>query len=197
MSLPNATSILTTLPNGMRAVVIRDDGAVASLAVRTSIHDVGSLSLGGLECDVRTAVWTLVADFDPQIRVGDVLNVDTVPAFVVNAMTTIGNLVSRAQVVLCEDTMTVGGVDVPCHRGMLTQDIETGLGGFLPDDMQGLFVPESILPSEIGDDGESHQIEIVVSTPITISGEQFNVEKVSRDAHHGLLCVTCRRRGDA
>ena len=69
----------------MRAVVTRDDGAVASLAVRTSIHDVGSLSLGGLECDVRTAVWTLVADFDPQIRVGDGQAVVVEPPFEVAA----------------------------------------------------------------------------------------------------------------
>jgi hypothetical protein len=63
--------------------------------------------------------------------------------------------------------------------------------------MQGLFIPESVLPKEVGDDGEAHRIEIVISTPVLISGEQFNVVKVSRDARHGVLCVTCRRRGDA
>jgi len=186
--MPNATSILSTLPNGMRAAVTRDDGAVASLAVRTSIHDAGQLSLGGIEGDVRTAVWTLVADFNPEIRVGDVLTVDTVPAIVANVMTTIGDLVSRAQVVLCEDTVTIDGIDLACSVGLLAQDVGSSLGGFLPEDMQGFFIPASLLPEGA---------EITQSTAVEIAGETLIVEKVSSSPNHAILCVTCRRRGAA
>ena len=187
MSLPNATSLLRTLPNGMRAVVSRDT-TVASLAVRTAIHDTGSLSLGGLECDLKTVVWTLDEEFDPAIRIGDVLLVDSVPAFVVNAMTTCGNLVNRAQVVLCIDSVIVGDITIACHLGLLAQDVASSLGGFLPEDMQGFFVPLSVIPEGV---------EIETGVPVTISGEQLIVEKVARDSRHGILCVTARRRGDA
>ncbi|MFA6063962.1 MAG: hypothetical protein WC736_15345 [Gallionella sp.] len=187
MSLPNATALLRTLPTGMRATVSRGS-EVASLAVRTAIQDSGTLSLSGLECDLKTVVWTLDEDFDPAIRIGDVLTVDDVPAFVVNAMTTCGNLVNRAQVVLCTDSVTVNDVAVPCHLGMLSQDVAASLGGFLPDDLQGFFAPLSTIPEGV---------EITVSTPVEISGEAFVVEKISRDSRHGILCVTCHRRGDA
>lgn len=196
MGLPNATSILSTLPGGLRATVSRGS-VVASLAVRTAINEAGQLSLGGLERMARNNIWTLVADFTPRVKVGDVLTVNGVPAFVVDAMTSCGNLVSRAQVVLCEDSVTTGELVIPCHLGLLGQDVEVSLGGFLPDDVQGFFVPESILPSTIGDDGEAHLVEIAVSTQVLISGETFNVEKVARDSRHDVLCVTCRRRGAA
>ena len=195
MGLPNATSLLSTLPGGLRATVSRG-GVVATLAVRTAIRDSGTLSLGGLECDVRTAVWVLTAEF-PQVRVGDAFTVDRKPAFTVNAMTTCGNLVSRAEVILCEDSVTVGETAVPCHLGMLAQDVEAGLGGFTPDDLQGFFVPVSAIPSVVGDDGVAAPVTIAVSTQVVISGETMNVVKVARDSKHNILCVTCSRRGDA
>ena len=189
MSLPNATSILGTVPNGLRVVVARmDDGVVATLAVRTALHETGGLSLGGLERLAKINVWTLAADFIPRVSVGDTLTVDTVPAFVVEAMLTCGALVNRAAVVLCEDSVTVGDIEIACQLGLLGQDMAASLGGFLPDDTQGFFVPVKLIP-----DG----VEIKETTPVTIAGEQFSVEKVSRDSRHGILCVTCKKRGAA
>lgn len=169
---------------------------IASKALRMAINESGNISLGGIDCDVRTAIWVMAAEFSPRVRVGDVLIVDAIPAFVVSAMLSTANLIIRAQIVLCEDSVTVGDTTIPCHIGLLAQDVETSLGGFLPDDVQGFFVPESIIPEVIGDDGEPHQVEIVATTQVQVSGETFTVEKVSRDARHGVLCVTCRRRGD-
>lgn len=185
--MPNATSILSTLPNGLRAEVSRDDGAVASLAIRTALRDSGQLSLGGMDSDLRTAVWTLASDFKTPIRVGDVLMVDKVPAIVVDVLTTCGNLVCRSQVLLCEDTVTINDVDIACSIGLLDQSVDPGLGGFLPEDMQGLFIPESLLPEGV---------TITQSTVVTFHGEDLVVEKVSRSPDHSILCVTCKRRGD-
>lgn len=186
--MPNATSILRTLPGGMRAVVTRDDGAVASLAVRSAIQNAGTISLNGIESQVKTAVWTLVSDFKQPIRIGDVLTVDQVPGIVTASMTTCGNLVNRAQVLLCEDTVTISDTELACQLGSLGQDMDMGLGGFLPEDMQGFFMPESLLPEGV---------TITQSTSVVIAGETLLVEKVSRNTKHAVLCVTCRRRGDA
>jgi len=183
----NATSILSTLPNGLRVTVKRGN-EVASLAVRTAINESGQMSLGGIDRLARTNLWTLVADFPIRIQIGDVLTMGTTPAFVVNAMTSCGNLINRAQVILCEDTVTISGIDIACQIGMLEQDIAVDLGGFLPEDKQGFFVPVSLLPEGL---------EINQSTPVQIAGEQLIVEKIARDPRHDILCVTCRRRGDA
>lgn len=187
MGLPNATSILSTLPDGLRATVSRG-GVVASLAVRTAINEAGQMSLSGLDRFARVNVWTLVSDFDPRVSVGDTLTVDDVPAIVTDAMTTCAALVNRAQVVLCEDAVAIGDVSVACHLGMLGQDTLTDLGGFTPEDTQGFFVPESIIP-----DG----VTLQPTQPVTIGSEQLIVERVSRDSRHGVLCVTARRKGAA
>lgn len=187
MGLPNATSILTSLPTGIRAVVSRA-GVVASYAVRTAINESGQLSLSGLEKLAQTNAWTIVADFTPRVGVGDVLFVDAVPSFVVDALTSCGNLISRARVVLCEDIVTVGDREINCQLGLLSQDVDMGLGGSSPSDSQGFIVPVSVIPEGV---------EIVISAPILIYGERFLVEKVSRDAKHDVLCVSCKRRGDA
>ena len=70
----------------------------------------------------------------------------------------------------------------------MTQDADMDLGGTRPDDFQGFYVPESIIPDSV---------EIAISTPVLISGSQLLVEKISRDAKYGILCVTCRKRGAA
>ena len=187
--LSNATSILSRVPNGLRAAVTRvDDGVVATLAVRTALHESGSLSLGGLDRLAKVNVWTLAADFSPRIGIGDTLTVDTVPAFVVDAMLTCGALVNRASVVLCNDSVQVGDIVLPCQLGLLGESVDISLGGFLPDDTQGFYIPGIIIP-----DG----VEISESTPVLISGEQFNVSKVSRDSRHGILCVTAKKSGAA
>lgn len=185
--LPNATAILSSLPSGLRAVVSRvDDGVVATLAVRTALHESGTLSLGGLDRQTKTNVWTLAADFAERVAVGDTLRVDGTPAIVVDAMLTAGGLVSRAGVVLCEDSVTVGDIDIPCQLGLLGEDIATSLGGFLPEDTQGFFVPALLVPEGV---------DIAEATPVMIAGVQMAVEKVSRDSRHGILCVTCKKRG--
>ena len=185
MGLPNATSILTTLPGGIRAIV-RRDSVVETCAVRTAISESGSLSLSGLERLAKINIWTLCADFTPRVSVGDVLYVDGVPSFAVDVMTSCGNLISRANVVLCEDKVTIGDIEIPCQLGMVSQDMAMGIDGFSPDDAQGFFVPESIIPEGV---------EISTASPATISGKRLTVEKISRDAKYGILCVMCRRRG--
>ena len=182
MSLPNATSILSTLPSGIRATVSRG-GVVATYAVRTAINESGSLSQGGLERFAKTNVWTVCADFSPRISVGDVLKVGGLDAFVVDAMTSCANLISKANVVLCEDVVTVGDLSFNCQLGMVSQEFEPGLTGFLPDDTQGFFVPESIIPEGV---------ELDISTAVVIAGKNYTVAKVSRDARYGILCVTCK-----
>jgi hypothetical protein len=189
MGLPNATSILSNIPAGLRAVVSRvDDGEVATLAVRTALNESGSISLSGLDRMVRTNIWMLTVDFSGGVTVGDTLMVSNVPAIVFDAMTSCGGLITRAAVVLCEDTVSVGDVDLACHLGMLGQDADASLGGFLPEDTQGFFIPEAIIPAGV---------EIAATDPVVIAGEQLIVHHVSQDHRHGVLCVTCKRRGDA
>lgn len=130
MGLPNATSLLSNLPNGMRAVVSRDS-VVASYAIRTAVNDAGQFSPAGLDRDVKVNVWTLSADFNPKIKIGDVLVVDGTYAVVIDAMLTIGNLVNRANVLLFEDTITVtyNGVSVQALHSALADGQElSGLG---------------------------------------------------------------------
>ena len=196
MSLPNPTSLLRCLPSGLRVTVARGD-VVGSLAVRTNDTDTGSISLGGIECDSRCWLHTLVADFNPRLRIGDVLTVDAAPAtgtvtwaFVLNVGPNTGNLIQRCQVVLLDDLVTIGESDpIPCHLGLLAQDVLDSLGGFRPDDTQGFFIPEVLLPDGYEDLPEA--------TPVTIHDETFEVARVSRSARHEVLCVTCQRRGAA
>lgn len=171
------------------AVAVVSRGAVtASKALKMAIKEAGSFSSGGIDSEALQAVWTMGSAFTPRIKVGDVLIVDGVPSFVVNAMASCGGIVCRAQVVLCEDAVTIGDVSISCHIGILAQELEMGLGGMTPEDTQGFFIPEIIIPEGT---------EISISSPVTISDESFSVEKISRDARHGILCVTCRRRGSA
>ena len=169
------------------AAVVRGETS-ASIAFRGAISEEGQLSLSGLERYARTHVWTLYSEFSPRIGIGDVLMIDDTPSFVVDSRTTCGNFINRARVVLCEDTVTINDQEVKCQLGGMTQDADMDLGGTRPDDFQGFYIPESIIPESV---------EISISTPVLISGSQLLVEKISRDAKYGILCVTCRKRGAA
>lgn len=180
MGLPNATKMLSSLPNGLRAVVSRDDdGDVATLAIRTAINESGQLQIGGVVATSRANVWTLVADFSPAIAAGNVLLVDSVPAVVVDTMTTGGGLLNRAGVVLCRDTVTINGSSYSCNVGILSD----GAGGseyqFLPEYLRGLFIA-----------GERTEIES--GQPLVLNGAAFTVETVRIDPMHNVTCVLFR-----
>jgi len=102
MGLPNATSILSTLPGGLR-VTVKRGSVVASLAVRTSITETGQSSEGVVDRFARANIWTIMADFDPRIKVGDMLTVNGIQGIVVEATSSCGDLISRATVVLGND----------------------------------------------------------------------------------------------
>lgn len=185
MGLPNATKMLSSLPNGLRAVVSRDDdGDVATLAIRTAINESGQLLIGGVVATARANVWTLTADFDPDIAAGDVLLVDSVPAVVVDTMTTCGNLLNRAQVVLCDDTATINGTAYSCNVGMLQDGGGSGEDRFMPEYLRGLFVP-GVHP------------EIEAGQSLVIKSARFTVETVRNDPVNNVTCVLYREVVDA
>lgn len=98
MSLPSATSIIRTMPSGLR-VVMKRDNVVATLAVRTSSHDMGGASEDDITRERRVVLFCVAADFSPVISVGDVLSIDAAPAIVADART-IAGLITRAECVM-------------------------------------------------------------------------------------------------
>ena len=102
MGLPNATGILSNLPDGMRAIVKRD-GIVASLAVRCASMESSEATVPGMKIAEHVNVWLLAADFTPPIRSGDRITLDGVLASVIGTMKTCGGQIIRADVILSMD----------------------------------------------------------------------------------------------
>lgn len=102
MGLPNATSLLTNIPAGMRATM-RRGSTVASLAVRTASNEAGELSPQGLKDAASINVWFLSADFSPPVRNGDTLTIDGVQALVVDRLVTCGGAITRVNALQSQD----------------------------------------------------------------------------------------------
>lgn len=193
MGLPSATTILSTLPGGIRATLSREGGDVATYAVRMATRGAGQLSLDGLNWQNVQNVWGLCSDFDPLFRVGDVFDVGTygstgtTKAFAIDTMVTCGNLVCRATVVLCGDVAKIDGNDYYCQVNGVRQEMEMMMGGARQDEEQGFYIPASTVSD----------VEMVTGTPVVIQDIEYVIRTVSESAVRNVLCVRCARKGKA